>query len=91
MKTKIKTDYGTVNIIRSDDYFFAGFEDEKECPLHIEAWPVDGKFGAYYFRSHYTLFHKPENESWLDFLASLDPGWAILPWARALVGAAFSV
>lgn len=89
MKTKIKTDYGAVEVIKTDDYFFAGFEDAKYCPLIIEAFPFEGKLGACFFRHGYTLFHKLEDESWDAFFASLDPGWAIIPWARALVGAAF--
>lgn len=89
MKTKIETDYGTVEVIKTNEYFFAGFEDAKNCSLVMEAFPFEGKLGTCFFRSRRTLFHKLEDESWDDFFASIDPGWEIVPWARALVGAAF--
>lgn len=89
MKTKIETDFGVIEVIKTDEYFFAGFENEKECRLVIEAFPFEGKLGTCFFRSGYTLFHKLEEDSWEAFFASLDPGWAVIPWARALVSAAF--
>lgn len=86
-KNTVQTEFGPVTVIRSKDYFCAQFVDHRN-PMSIEAWPMEGNLGPIFFRSGHTLFFKKERESWETLWASLDPGWAVIPWFRVLVTAA---
>lgn len=88
-ETKIETALGTVTVIRSPEYIWAGFDDFPLCPLQVEAFPSENGIGPIFFRSKNTLFHKREDETWETLWAELDPGWNAVAWFKALAGAAF--